>query len=222
MSNPTPAGGEGGSAPAPSEGDAGASSLAGSNAGGEGNEGGSAGTENTGGVQNSGGAGAGGAPQALGGGGSGGADATGGVGGAPVAPDGVAVAQLATTGVDGAHDDITGTATFTQVGDEVTLLLELQGCPMGPHISHIHVNPSCDDEGNGAGNHWLPSGELITDYSCDAEGNASYMLVIDGGTWTVGSGDDETDVDGHSFVVHNGTQASPGDRVACGVIEQQE
>lgn len=209
----------------PTGGDAGAAptSAGGSgNAGGESNEGGAAGAENTGGVMNAGGAGAGGTPPAVGGGGSAGEVAAGGTGGVAVMPDGVAVAQLTTTGVDGTHDEVTGTATFTQIGDEVTLLLELQGCPMGPHISHIHVNPSCDDEGNAAGNHWQPSGELITDYSCDAEGNVSYMLVIDGGTWTVGSGDDETDVDGHSFMVHNGTLVSPGDRVACGVIELQE
>jgi Cu/Zn superoxide dismutase len=135
--------------------------------------------------------------------------------------DAVAVATLATTGVDPGHSDITGTATFTLAGDEVTLVLELEGCPMGPHVSHIHENPDCGNEGNAAGGHWLPNGELIGDYSCDADGNARYTLTVDGGRWTIGTGDEDTDVDGHAFMVHVGSTASPGERVACGVIEQQ-
>jgi Cu/Zn superoxide dismutase len=131
----------------------------------------------------------------------------------------VAVAEITTTGFDDAHADVMGTATFTQQGDEVTLVLELTGCPAGPHISHIHVNPSCDNEGNAAGNHWLPNGELITDYSCEEDGTASYTVTVGTDRWTVGAGAEETDLDGHSFMVHNGSSVSPGDRVACGVIE---
>lgn len=131
----------------------------------------------------------------------------------------VAVAELTTTGFDDGYDGLAGTATFTQQGDEVTLVLELASCPAGPHISHIHVNPSCDNEGNAAGNHWLPNGELITDYSCEDDGTASYTVTIGTDRWTIGAGNDDTDVDGHSFMVHNGSSVSPGDRVACGVIE---
>jgi Cu/Zn superoxide dismutase len=144
-----------------------------------------------------------------------------GTAGAASLPDAVAVGTLATTGVDPEHSGITGTATFTQIGNDVTLVLELEGCPAGPHVSHIHENPSCGDEGNAAGGHWLPNGELIEDYNCDAEGNASYTLTVDGGRWTIGAGDEETDVDGHAFMVHMGSSAAPGDRVACGVIERQ-
>jgi Cu/Zn superoxide dismutase len=44
---------------------------------------------------------------------------------------------------------------------------------------------------------------------------------VDASTWTIGTGDEDTDVAGHSFMVHMGSSISPGDRVACGVIEQQ-
>jgi Cu/Zn superoxide dismutase len=145
----------------------------------------------------------------------------GGAAGATATPDAVAIAMLTSTGVDPGHDDVSGTATFNQMGDEVTLVLELEDCPMGPHISHIHVTPDCGNEGNAAGLHWLPNGELIGDYSCDADGNASYILTVDGGRWTIGAGDEDTDVDDRAFMVHLGSSVSPGDRVACGIIERQ-
>jgi Cu/Zn superoxide dismutase len=56
---------------------------------------------------------------------------------------------------------------------------------------------------------------------CIAWGNAMYTLTVDASTWTIGTGDEDTDVAGHSFMVHMGSSISPGDRVACGVIEQQ-
>jgi Cu/Zn superoxide dismutase len=151
--------------------------------------------------------------------GAGGGTVGGSGGASPVGPSAVAV--ITTTGVDPGHDDVVGSATFTLDGDEVTLVLELQNCAMGPHISHIHTNPSCDNEGNAGGNHWLPNGELLTDYSCEADGTVSYTLSISTDQWTIGTGDDTTDVDGRSFMVHNGSAVSPGDRVACGVIELQ-
>lgn len=164
-----------------------------------------------------------GAAGASGQGGGGGAMATGGTGGsggAMMDADAVALASITTTGVDPGHQDVSGAATFTQNGDEVTLLLELEGCADGPLISHIHVNASCDNQGNAAGNHWIPNGELLGDYSCDG-GMASYTLTVGISEWTIGAGDDATDVDGRSFMVHNGTSVAPGDRVACGVIEVQ-
>jgi Cu/Zn superoxide dismutase len=188
-------------------------------AGGEGDDG----SMSDAGEQGAGGAGVGGAAPGVGGsdaaGGTSGAAGGVGAGGAGEMPDAVASASLTTTGVDPGHADISGSATFTQVGDEVTVVLELEGCPMGPHISHIHVNGDCGDEGNAAGAHWLPNGELLGDYACDAEGIATYMLTVDGGRWTIGSGDPDTDVVGRSFMVHLGSSVSPGDRVACGVIE---
>lgn len=200
--------------PAPASGGAGPEGSGGTAAAGA-NNGGVAGDDGEGGSA-AGGLGGGGG--AAGNPGAAGAMAAGGM---PATADAVAVATLASTGVDPGHDDITGTATFTQVGDAVTLVLELDGCPMGPHVSHIHVMPDCGNEGNAAGNHWLPNGELLDDYECDAEGTASYTLTVEGGQWTIGAGDDTTDVDGHSFMVHIGSTVSPGDRVACGVIEQQ-
>jgi Cu/Zn superoxide dismutase len=193
--------------------------------------GGSGGEDNGGsmsdaGEQGAGGDGVGGAAP-----GAGGSDAAGGTvgaaggvgaagaGGAGEMPDAVATATLTTTGVDPGHADISGSVTFTQNGDEVTVVLELEGCPMGPHISHIHVNGDCGNEGNAAGAHWLPNGELLGDYTCEADGTASYTLTVDGGRWTIGGGDPDTDILGHSFMVHLGSSVSPGDRVACGVIE---
>lgn len=178
---------------------------------------------NAAGAENAGAAGdAGEGGRGAGGLGSGGGDGNAaGAAGMGAGADAIATATLASTGVDPGHDDISGSATFTQIGDAVTLVLELEDCPMGPHVSHIHVTPDCGNEGNAAGNHWLPNGELLDDYVCDAEGNASYTLTVQDGQWTIGAGDESTDVDGHAFMVHIGSSVSPGDRVACGIIERQ-
>jgi Cu/Zn superoxide dismutase len=196
-------GGSGGAAPA---------------TGGSSDSGGSGGAVAAGG---SGGSDTGGAPsggaagEGLGGGSGAAGDSSGGSGGG--ANNGVvAVAQIAA--VD--NSAIAGTATFTQVGDTVTLVIELTGCPPGVHASHLHENKSCGGAGNAAGGHWSPNGEDLGNYTCTAEGTVRHEVSRPTTVWTVGDAG-VNDVTQFSFIVHAAGDPNAGARIACGLIDAQ-
>ncbi|WP_437677409.1 superoxide dismutase family protein [Sorangium sp. So ce131] len=150
-----------------------------------------------------------------GGGGGGGAanDGGGGSGGGEAAR---AVAQLEAT----ASSELTGTATFTQVGDEVTLVLSVTGCPEGDHSAHIHENKSCANNANDAGDHWVPNGEGLGSFTCDARGTGTHTVTRGTDVWTVGD-DGPNDVTQFAIVVHAAADPSAGGRIGCGVIDLQ-
>jgi len=99
------------------------------------------------------------------------------------------------------------------------LVLTITECPDGPHVSHLHQTKDCGNNGNAAGNHWVPNGEDLGNYTC-ANGAATLTVEKPTSTWTVG-GDEETDVTLHAFMVHEGSDPSPGGRVGCGVVNEQ-
>lgn len=216
------ASGNGGSAPVPGGGAGGSPAGAGaagmSGAGGMG--GAPAGVSGMGGMGDAGEAGmsSGGMPAA--GSGAGGD----GVGGGGMTDNVVAVAEIATTGADADYAEIGGQATFSVDGNTVTMVLELTGCPEGTHVSHIHDTGDCGNNGDAAGGHWQgtgggagANGEIIDQYECDAVTNtATYTLTTTTDEWTFGEGDNN--VLNRSLMVHLGTKANPGARVACGVI----
>jgi hypothetical protein len=189
-----------------STGGSGNAGAAGSNAG----AGGSAGTagggaSGTGGAANTGGGGAAGGAGKSGTGGSAGAGGAG----------KTAVAMLMpTTG-----NQLTGTGTFTQNGQNVTLVIQVTNCPAGGHASHIHLNKNCGSNGDDAGGHWVPQGEVIPEITCAADGTGTATVTPTAGTWTIGSG--TGDVTTHALMVHVGNNASPGGRMACGLINAQ-
>jgi Cu-Zn family superoxide dismutase len=55
---------------------------------------------------------------------------------------------------------ITGSATFTQVGAAVTLVIQVSNCPEGNHAVHLHELKDCGNNGLAAGDHWVPQGEV--------------------------------------------------------------
>ena len=218
------------SSDSPSEGDGGAGTASGGSAAGNPSGGSSttAGMANVAGSQSgsgqagnatagSGGAsggtsgGTGGASSGSGGGGTGGA--SGGTGGGSAMP--TAVANI--TGVNG--KTVMGTATFTQGATMTKLVLNLTACPAGAHVSHLHENKDCGNNGEAAGGHWMPNGVALGDYTC-ADNKGTLEVTRPTTQWTVGT-PDGTDVTKYAFMVHDGTEAAPGGKIGCGVINKQ-
>jgi Cu/Zn superoxide dismutase len=116
---------------------------------------------------------------------------------------------------------MSGTATFTQGENGVTLVVALVNCPEGMHAAHLHETKSCGNDGNAAGGHWVPNGEEVGEFMCDGDGNATHTVTQPTSTWTVG-GPQSTDVTQFAFVVHESGEPSPGTRIACGVVDLVE
>ncbi len=133
---------------------------------------------------------------------------------------------------------LTGTATFSQDGDQVTLTVQLENAAPGAHGIHLHEKGDCSsDDAKSAGGHWNPTeephgkmGESDKAHSGDmgnidvgSDGKGSLTFTTD--RWSVG-GDANKDVIGKALVVHAkpddlNTQPSgdAGDRIGCGVVE---
>ncbi|WP_438017934.1 superoxide dismutase family protein [Sorangium sp. So ce315] len=142
-------------------------------------------------------------------GGSGGGD-----GGSGGGADARAEAALEGT----SSSELTGTAVFTQSGDEVTLTITVSGCPEGEHSAHLHENKSCEDDAEAAGGHWIPNGEGLGSFTCDESGAGTQTVTRGTDVWTVGDGA-STDVTKYSIVVHAAADPSAGGRIGCGLIE---
>ncbi|WP_438035662.1 superoxide dismutase family protein [Sorangium sp. So ce204] len=115
---------------------------------------------------------------------------------------------------------LTGTAAFAQTGEEVTLTITLSGCPEGEHSAHIHENKSCGSNGTDAGAHWVPNGEGLGSFTCDASGKGTHTVKRGTDVWTVGD-DADTDVTKYAIVVHAAADPDAGGRIGCGLIEQE-
>jgi Cu/Zn superoxide dismutase len=130
-----------------------------------------------------------------------------------------AVAMLMSTGQTGLTM-ISGKATFTQTGNQVKLVIELENCPQGARATHIHLNKDCGSGGNAAGNHWVPNGEGMGNIQCAADQKARFEMMRGTNVWTIGP-PVGTDITTRSLMVHRNADPSPGDRIACGIINAQ-
>ncbi len=113
---------------------------------------------------------------------------------------------------------VTGTATFS-VNPQglLSLQISLTNCPPGPHGAHLHEFASCGSNGNDAGNHWVPKGEIIQTINCAADGTATSTTLSMGPTyWTIG-GDASSNVLPHAIMIHASADPSAGARIGCGV-----
>lgn len=132
--------------------------------------------------------------------------------------DSTTTSARATAEIQGVNSSpVSGTATFTQTGDEVTLTITLEGCPAGEHSAHLHANKSCDDNAEAAGGHWIPNGEGLGSFTCDASGQGTQTITRSTDVWTVGD-DSATDVTQFSIVVHAAADPDAGGRIGCGLI----
>lgn len=142
--------------------------------------------------------------------------------------------------VDG---EFVGNAVFTQNGDEVTLQVTVDGFTAageGVHGIHIHTVGACTPDFDAAGSHFNPTtaqhgldnpsgphaGDL-PNLEIDADGNGSYEATTT--MVALAQGDNSLfDSDGSALVIHadpddlvTDPAGNSGDRIACGVIEQQ-
>jgi len=147
------------------------------------------------------------------GGGSGGT-ASGGRGGAGGGTATMATATIMPLGAN----TVTGTATFS-VNPQglLSLQINLTNCPPGGHAAHLHEFANCGSNGNDAGNHWVPKGEIIQTITCAADGTASSTTIATPpNTWTIG-GDASSNVLPHAIMIHASPDPSAGARIGCGV-----
>jgi superoxide dismutase, Cu-Zn family len=135
---------------------------------------------------------------------------------------------------------VVGTATFTQVGSAMRVLLEVQGLPPGVKGVHVHAVGKCDGpDFNSAGNHFNPTGRQhgalnpqglgphagdLPNITVGADGkgrleSTTELMSVGGGQASV------FDADGSAIVVHAAPDdfrtdptGNSGARIACGVI----
>ena len=150
---------------------------------------------------------------------------------APASQQAIAIIESAS------GSSLTGTATFTQVGDQITLLAEISGASPGLHGFHIHEFGDCSSpDGKSAGGHWNPTdvahgkwgeGEFhlgdIGNINVGDDGTGSIELTTD--LWEMGTGS-EFDIVGKGIIVHAGADdftsqpsGAAGARIGCGTIE---
>ncbi|MGI9526583.1 MAG: superoxide dismutase family protein [Weeksellaceae bacterium] len=134
--------------------------------------------------------------------------------------------------------NLSGTATLTQNGEEVTLEVNLAGLTPGSHAIHIHEKGDCSaPDAKSAGGHWNPTGEEhgkfdvegfhmgdIGNLEADADGNATLTFTTD--KWCLGCDDEKKNLMGRSIIIHESeddftTQptGNAGGRIGCVVIE---
>jgi Cu/Zn superoxide dismutase len=161
----------------------------------------------------SGGAGGGAGGTGGGVGGAGGAGGSTGGGGSGGAAGPTATAQI--MGVNG--QNVMGSVTFTQGPTMTKMVMTLTACPDGARSSHLHLNNDCGDNAMAAGNHWVPNGEMLGDYSC-ANNMATLEKEKPISMWNVGD-DADTDVTKHAFMVHAMSDGDgSGARWGCGTF----
>lgn len=113
---------------------------------------------------------------------------------------------------------IKGSATFTQVGVDVQLVVDLtSGCADGNHRFTIHDGGSCDSDATD-GNPWSPRGtELGPDIKCSGgKGKLEYTRKGDDKTKNLTVGDHNTDTDLTAHVVIVSDEKDLNSRASCG------
>ena len=169
--------------------------------------------------------------------GTGGSTGTGGTGGTGGTTGGELVARTTIEARSGSA--ISGSATFTQVGSEVRVVVEVKGATPGEHGLHVHEVGDCSaPDAKSAGNHFNPGNQAHGSPSADPhhggdfgnitvgpDGSARLELALAG--LTVASG--PSSVVGRSLVLHEKpddlrTQPSgnSGNRIGCGVIQLKQ
>ena len=129
------------------------------------------------------------------------------------------------------NSSVTGTISFAQRGDKVSVAALIQELTPGPHRIFIHETGNCNSpNAASAGKVWGVPGQVPGKRLGDlpqivAGGHGDVNLVVSVSGITVGDGG-PNDVIGHSVVVHDGLNPDPrpefgvaNDWLACGVIE---
>ena len=133
---------------------------------------------------------------------------------------------------------VTGTATFTQKGDTLEIVVSAKTLTPGKHGIHVHEKGDCSaSDASSAGPHFAPGGGQhagptdpkrhagdLGNLEAGADGSVTVTITTD--VMRLGSGD--RDITGRAIVIHGDpddltTQPSgnSGGRIACGVIEKK-
>jgi hypothetical protein len=133
---------------------------------------------------------------------------------APVIPGDGKVAKSTLGG------SIQGSATFTQTGEDVRIVVDLTGgCADGNHMFRIHDGGSCDSAST-EGNPWSPRGTGIgpdTGIACTGgKGKLDYTRKGDDKTKNITVGDHNPDTDVTTHVVIVSDEKDPNSRASCG------
>jgi len=130
-----------------------------------------------------------------------------------------------------------GSITFSDSKYGLLIKPSLTGLSPGSHGFHLHVNPSCDDNGMAAGGHFDPERTNAHKGPYDAEGHLGDMpvLFVDQGgkasTPLLAPRLTVNDITGHAVMIHAGGDnysdqpeklGGGGARFACGVIQEVE
>jgi len=136
--------------------------------------------------------------------------------------------------------NVSGSITFTQENNTVSMVANMEGLTEGTHAIHIHQTSDCSAaDGTSAGGHWNPTNQPhgewgaesgyhkgdIGNFSADADGKAT--VTFSTSEWCISCGDDTKDIMGKGIIVHAGTDdftsqpsGAAGARVSCaGIIE---
>lgn len=134
--------------------------------------------------------------------------------------------------------NLSGTAVFTQNGDEVTLQVDLEGLTPGDHAIHVHEKGDCSaPDAKSAGGHWNPAGTEhgkfdveafhmgdIGNLTANEEGKASLTFSTD--KWCLDCEDEMQNLMGRALIVHESADdftsqptGNAGGRIGCLVIE---
>ena len=132
---------------------------------------------------------------------------------------------------------VAGKAVFTQIGDNIKLVVSLANASAGEHAVHIHATGDCSaPDGKSAGGHWNPTGVAhgkwgegefhlgdIGNMTVDNQGMGKIELTTN--LWEMNTGSD-IDIVGKAIIVHAGADdfvsqpsGNAGARIGCGVIE---
>ncbi len=132
---------------------------------------------------------------------------------------------------------VAGKAVFTQIGDNIKLVISLSNASAGEHAVHIHTTGDCSaPDGTSAGGHWNPTGVAhgkwgegefhlgdIGNMTVDDQGMGKIELTTN--LWEMNTGSAK-DIVGKAIIVHAGADdfvsqpsGNAGARIGCGVIE---
>jgi Cu-Zn family superoxide dismutase len=138
-----------------------------------------------------------------------------------------------------ADGEVVGTATFTQIGSALRVLLEVQGLPPGAKGVHVHAVGTCEGPAfTSAGAHFNPDGRQhgalnhplgphagdLPNITLGADGRGRLESTTE--LMSLGSGPSSVfDADGSAIIVHAAPDdfrtdptGNSGARIACGVI----
>ncbi len=135
------------------------------------------------------------------------------------------------------NSKVTGTVTFIQNINEVSMTANISGLTPGNHAIHIHAVGNCSaDDGSSAGGHWNPTnvnhGKWASDpfhigdignIVADSTGNGTISRETD--LWCINCDDETKNILGKSIIIHEGIDdfssqpsGAAGARIGCGEI----